>query len=1174
MNKFFKKAGAVLSRAWVWTLLLTLCVALLVWFVGPLVALDEHKFWEGAASRVLTIFVLLLLWGLAMVSISWRASVRGKVTKASRDDQGLACQEKKISEAQKALAVRFNGALKTLRTSSLYRGRSERWRNELPWYLLIGPQDSGKTSLLTASGLEFPLNRIDRERPGEAKGTVHAHWYFADEGVLIDTAGSYLTQGNADVDASAWNTLLRLLRKRRRGCPLNGVLVVIPMGIFTVGSNQEVEAMAALVRARLQDVHRKLHSNVPVYLVLSKADTVLGFAEFFDQLPHEESNQVLGTTFRTGQVGADKAVLREAFEALLRRLNSQVIVRIHQERDIGRRGRILDFPHQLGQIGERLCLFVDKTFGENRYHRTSELRGFYLTSAPHSSTQTEPAGASNGTALGGSTRMPPAVRSGRSWFIHDLLSRVIFPEANLADLDNRERSRLHWRQRALYLGALGALVMFGMLWASGFSANHERLENLRGMAQNWAQQRSALTPYDDAKAVLETLDTSYAASLVFPSGAEVSYYERSGLYQGEHIKPVVELAYQRELEAQLLPRVASLLEGQVRAHMKDRQRLLNSLRAYLMLALEERRDPAWLKERLATEWSLRYPDNTAVQNGLSAHFERLLKQPFSSPLNEQLVAQARQVLRSESMASVVYRMLREQAMTLPPYRLSQHLGPQGSLFVGADHVIPGFYTQQGYQHYFSVQGSVLVTDMLRDNWVLGKGSSLSGMDLRRLMGDLEQLYFRDYANHWSDALARLALAPMNDAGEGAQQLASLTAANSPVLQLLVEVRENTHFPVFADSVDDAAGAAADLGGKGGKLSKLAAGAVNNASAVAKGLPDTARQAMQRRFEPLHRLLDDNKGPAADLTPTLVALNELQLHMASLARASAPEQAAFDMAKARMAGKRDALSDLRNASARLPRPVGPWFTTLAEDAWRLVLSDTYYFLNQRYESELYSFYGKAIHKRYPFNATSTSDVSLNDFREFFKAQGVADRFLDNYMRPFVMGDPGNYQLRRVDGQSLPVSLVYLNQMAAVDVIRRGFFADNPAEPQVQFKLEPYTLDSAVSRSEFKFGDKSLEYRHGPIVPMSFKWPIDAENGRTSLVLDKMVGRPMGIEKNSGPWSLFRLFDLMNTEYLAGRDVQVLKADIGGLRANYLLTSQRMPNPFDMDVLRTFRMPAQL
>jgi type VI secretion system protein ImpL len=621
-----------------------------------------------------------------------------------------------------------------------------------------------------------------------------------------------------------------------------------------------------------------------------------------------------------------------------------------------------------------------------------------------------------------------------------------------------------------------------------------------------------------------------------------------------------------------LPRIATLLEGQIRTNMKDRERLLMSLRAYLMLSIKDRRDSAWLKEWVATDGALLYPGNTTVQNSLNAHVERLLAQPFSYPLNDQLVAQARQILRSETLANVVYRMLRDQARTLPEYRLSQHLGTQGALFVGTDYVIPGFYTKQGYQQYFSVQGTALITEILRDNWVLGEGSDISGMDLRRLKVELEQLYFRDYANLWGDAMSRVALQPLNDAGEGAEQLAGLISAHSPLLQLLAQVRENTRFPTIADGVDDVEVASqkrAELGGK------LAAAAAQKASgALARHLPDTARNALQRRFDPLHRLLDDNNGPSADLTPTLQALNDLQLQLASLARASAPDQAAFDMAKARMGSQRDALGHLRTASGRLPRPVGTWFNALAEDTWRVVLNDAYQFLNQRYQNELYSFYGKAINKRYPFSAHSASDVAINDFREFFKTHGVVDRFFDNYMRPFVSGGPGNYRLRNIDGLSLPVSRVYLDQMATAHIIRQSFFAENPDEPQVLFKLEPYTLDPMVSRSEFRVGDKTMEYRHGPIVAASFKWPADAEGGRTSLVLDKMVGRPIGIEKNSGPWSLFRLLDLMQTEYLSGRDVLMLKSDMGGLRANYLLTSQRMPNPFDVGVLRTFRMPVQL
>ncbi|WP_419712595.1 type VI secretion system membrane subunit TssM [Pseudomonas sp. NFX224] len=1144
MKIFFKQTGAFLKKTWVWSLFSVLLVALLVWCIGPLLAVDDYKFWKSPTSRLMSISVLFLIWGLTMVFVSWLAGVSKQTLEDSGVGQARLHRNQQIDAERKELKKRFKSALSTLKTSGLYRGR-----RELPWYLVIGPQGSGKTRLLEHSGLAFPLNTFDQKRPREPLHTRYCDWYFTEQGVLLNTTGRYLTQSDSNVDASAWTTLLGLLHTRRRNRPLNGVLVTLPVQSL-LSRNQE--ALAKQVQSRLQEMRQTLRVDLPVYLVISRTDELPGFDEFFDHLTREERHQVLGASLSNELRTTDATAVRVELEALLQRLNSQVIMRMHQERDPLCRGRILDFPHQLGLVGEGLCQLVEAIFSSGHHPRTSLLRGFYFTSAPDST-----------------------LHNGQSRFIQHLFSRVIFPEAGLVELDKREHSRIYWGQRAMYVGALAAVSLFGVWWTGSFSANHERLDNLRAMAQTWSEQRAALTVQDVLLTALKPLDTSYATTRLFPEKGAVSFHERGGLYQGEAANPLIRNSYERELEAHLLPRIATLLEGQIRANLKDRERLLNGLRAYLMLSLEDRRDAAWLKEWIASDLSLRYAGNTTVQNSLNAHVERLLALPFSYPLNDSLVAQARQVLRNESLANVVYRMLREQARVLPEYRLSQHLGSQGALLVGTDYVIPGFYTQQGYQQYFSVRGTVLVTDILRDNWVLGEGSNISAMDLRRLMVELEQLYFRDYANAWGEAIGRVTLLPINHAAEGAEQLAGLTSANSPVLQLLVQVRENTRFPTVADSLDDGVAAAKTSAEQGGNTGILAVAAVTKGSAaLTNNLPDTARKALQRRFEPLHRLLDESNGPSADLTPVLQALNELQLQLSSLTRATAPDQAAYELAKARMASQRDALSHLRMASGRLPRPVGVWFNVLAEDAWRLVLSDAYQYLNQRYQSELYSFYGKAINKRYPFSAHSASDVALSDFREFFKVQGVVDRFFDNYMRPFVSGGPGSYRLRSIDGQSLPVSRVYLEQMASVQVIRQSFFSESPAEPHVQFKLEPYTLDSAASRSEFRFGDRTLEYRHGPIVAASFKWPTDAEDGRTSLVLDRMTDRPIGIEKNSGPWSLFRLLDFMQTEYLIGRDVLVLKADLGGLRANYLLTSQRTPNPFDMGVLRTFRMPVQL
>ncbi|MBC7211674.1 MAG: type VI secretion system membrane subunit TssM, partial [Pseudomonas sp.] len=781
MKNFFKKVGAFLARTWVWSLLLVLVLALLVWFAGPLLAVADNKFWEDAAARLLTISVLFLLWGLWMVFASWRANNRKQAELESEDGRERLEREERKEAQAKEIKARFKHALSTLKHSSLYGGRSERWRRDLPWYLVLGPQGAGKTSLIDHSGLEFPINALERKLARDPSSGDFCDFYFAEQAVLVDTAGRFLNQSDSEIDGSAWRVLLDQLRLRRRNRPLNGVVVTVPLDTL-LGGEAAVDELAQNVRSRLQELRQRLHVELPVYLVLSKTDRLQGFDAFFDQQSREENEQVFGVTFGKGQNGADTELLAKEFQGLLQRLGDQVTQRMHHERNTLRRARILDFPHQLGRIGDQLCLFVDAAFTGNRYQRASQLRGFYLTSAPHQAPQVD---SDNGFHPGAAGRSAP---QGRSRFILQLFSRVIFPEYDLAGLDQRERRRIHWGQRAVYLGALGALALFGVLWAGSFSGNHERLEQVRELGRQWQRQHLGLGPRDDALAALKPLDSAWQAAQVFPASGDVSWLQRGGLYQGVPSNEVLQPAYQRELETVLLPRVAQMVEGQIRSNLKNRERLLNSLRAYLMLGLPERRDQAWLNDWVAAGWSQRYNGNTAVQEGLNAHFTRLLEQPFAYPLNDALVAQARQVLRAESLASVVYRVLREQARSLPEYRLSQQLGPQASQFVGIDYPIPGFYTSQGYQQYFSVQGSNLVNDILRDNWVLGEGSGISDMDMRRLMVELEQLYFRDYANYWGEAVNQVGLIPFSDAGEGADQLSALTAANSPLLLLLTEVR--------------------------------------------------------------------------------------------------------------------------------------------------------------------------------------------------------------------------------------------------------------------------------------------------------------------------------------------------------------------------------------------------
>src|SRR5690606_26345210 len=371
-----------------------------------------------------------------------------------------------------------------------------------------------------------------------------------------------------------------------------------------------------------------------------------------------------------------------------------------------------------------------------------------------------------------------------------------------------------------------------------------------------------------------------------------------GLYQGEKVTATLDQAYYRDLETLLLPRVGQQLERQIRHSMNNRERLLDNLRAYLMLNLANRRDTDWLQDWLAADWSRLYPGNDRVQDGLNAHFQRLLDRSFTPyRLNGRLVAEARLQLRSESLASILYRSLGEQAQSLPEYRLVYHLGPNASLITGSNYSIPGFYTRKGYQKMFADRGASRVGNILKDNWVLGESDKLSSNDMDRLQAEMEQLYVQDYANYWSEALSLLKSEPLVNAGQAAQHLAGLTTASSPILRLLTEVHENTRFsaePPAADGLADT------------DLLPAIELATNN-----------ARQLLERRFEPLHRLLDEQGAAGAELAGAMQSLNALQQQLSSLAHASSPQQAAFEMAKVRMTGRQDAINQVRAHADLLP-----------------------------------------------------------------------------------------------------------------------------------------------------------------------------------------------------------------------------------------------------------------
>ena len=344
----------------------------------------------------------------------------------ARTDAGPAGAERVANELQ-TIRARFEEA-----AGALKRNRIE----DLPWYVFIGAPGSGKTTALVNSGLRFLLPGTGRAAPvAGVGGTRNCDWWFAEEAVLLDTAGRYTTQDiDARADAAAWFGILELLKQFRPRQPLNGAIVTVSVLDLMLWHKTERARFSGHVRMRLAELYAALGLRFPVYLLVTKTDLLAGFTEFFGDLGPDGRAQVWGTTF---EPNIEPALVAEPyagdFAALENRLNAEMLARLHEERDLQRRATIYRFPQQFHALGPLLCEFLPQALGTQVNHRTLQLRGVYFTSGTQEGNPIDRVLGAMERAFRLERKTAAAHGStGKSFFVTRLLREVVFPEASLA----------------------------------------------------------------------------------------------------------------------------------------------------------------------------------------------------------------------------------------------------------------------------------------------------------------------------------------------------------------------------------------------------------------------------------------------------------------------------------------------------------------------------------------------------------------------------------------------------------------------------------------------------------------------------------------------------------------------------------------------------------------------
>ena len=145
----------------------------------------------------------------------------------------------------------------------------------LPLYLMIGPEDSGKSQLLKSFGLVC-MSSPELEQ-AESLLEVWCSEYL----MIVKFWGHLYDHSEESCDGRTWEyAIARLLKQRPRRC-LNGIVVTLPVTLLTTMSEDERIVQGRHLRRSLQDIGQMVGQHLPVYLLVSQCDLLSGFAGAF-----------------------------------------------------------------------------------------------------------------------------------------------------------------------------------------------------------------------------------------------------------------------------------------------------------------------------------------------------------------------------------------------------------------------------------------------------------------------------------------------------------------------------------------------------------------------------------------------------------------------------------------------------------------------------------------------------------------------------------------------------------------------------------------------------------------------------------------------------------------------------------------------------------------------------
>jgi len=787
-------------------------VSLIVWFAG-----DKLNY--PVSQRVVIIALVLLTLPFALI-INYVTSRKKRKEEVSAESQPRISQpQTEISQSQKADS---SGIVASIEEVLQFLQKSGLDAYSLPWYLVVGNNKSGKTSLILGSNLNFQA--LPSQRQSELKfirPTRKVEWRVSSEAVFIDTLGRYQSENNVDVQE--WLFLLETIKKYRPQRPIDGMIVAASIEKITLSDEKQLEEQAKILRMRTDEAIKTFGVLFPVYVVFTHADSIEGFRDSFSSSQKEGQKLVWGSTISLDKSSEALNSFDTEFDILQASIMKRRLFRLSAPFPPIRQLRIFNFPLHFATTKRKIGHFITAFLRPNPFSENPLFRGFYFTAVPV-----------NRTKLQGGDKTLAAIPHtvGETYFTERLFKDVILRDKNLVAtiLAQKQKPPIwSWVFSGL---ALLLMILFLFLSLNSLYQNKVLLDSATKDGEKLLEVYKTDAGRDlFAKNPDEALFEITAIENLRKSISKLDEYERNGapwwmrfgLYSGNRIyKERLLSIYFNAIEQRFKKPVMRKLEEDLQKFSADQLTITSSnltpqqeellgknydlLKAYLMLSGKDEyrkyAESSFLVTTLSDYWKKESKLNEGLWLLAEQQLEFWAKQidrdefPFS-PVNDNLVTEARKKLQAypawqryyKRKITEISKQLNDRQGDITVANILARNGAN-SEFLEGTYRVPNAFTIEGFRLMDEAIKNAN-SELGTDDWVMGKQETkLNTQGVEASL--IQERYFRDYTDEWRKFVKNINIKKYSNQSEAERALEEFASANSPLKILIKEIATQTN----------------------------------------------------------------------------------------------------------------------------------------------------------------------------------------------------------------------------------------------------------------------------------------------------------------------------------------------------------------------------------------------